>query len=226
MKNQREIRSFVRRNGRITKSQQQALANLTNDYLLTPEGELDLVHLFRRDAEKHLEIGFGDGEALISMAKMHPECDYLGIEVYLAGIGQVLAQIKKYELSNIRLLNGDAVQMLTYHIAANSLDCVYIFFPDPWHKKRHHKRRLIQTAFLDLVAPKLKVDGLMRLATDWEEYAAQMLTTLDTYPSLTNLSSNGQFAPRFTERPITKFERRGQRLEHGVWDLCYQKIDS
>jgi tRNA (guanine-N7-)-methyltransferase len=222
---QREIRSFVRRNGRITKSQQQALETLSLDYVLTckPDEQLDLIQLFGRDAEKHLEIGFGAGEALITMATAHPERDYLGIEVYLAGIGQVLAQIEKYGLTNIRLLNADAVQVLTQHVTVNSLDCAYIFFPDPWHKKRHHKRRLVQTAFLDLLTAKIKSNGLIRLATDWEDYAHQMLSVLDNYDGLVNVSGQGQFAPRFAERPFTKFERRGQRLGHGVWDLLYQK---
>ncbi|WP_353572945.1 tRNA (guanosine(46)-N7)-methyltransferase TrmB [Candidatus Albibeggiatoa sp. nov. BB20] len=223
---QREIRSFVRRNGRITRSQQQALADLSDAYVLTcePDTLLDLDTLFGRVAEKHLEIGFGAGDALVSMAKMHPERDYVGIEVYLAGIGQVLSQIEQYGLTNIRLLNADAVQVLTHHIAPNSLDCVYIFFPDPWHKKRHNKRRLVQTEFLDLITPKIKSEGLMRLATDWEDYAQQMLAVLEVYQGLENITGLGEFASRFEERPLTKFERRGQRLGHGVWDLLYQKV--
>ncbi|MCV6639389.1 tRNA (guanosine(46)-N7)-methyltransferase TrmB [Candidatus Albibeggiatoa sp. nov. NOAA] len=227
LQKQREIRSFVRRNGRITKSQQQALASLSDEYVLTTESDtcFDFDTIFGRDAEKHLEIGFGAGDALVSMAKMHPERDFIGIEVYLAGIGQVLSQIEKHDLTNIRLLNADAVQVLTHHIAPSSLDCTYIFFPDPWHKKRHNKRRLVQTEFLDLIVPKLKAKGLIRLATDWEEYAQQMLDVLETYPSLENQTGQGQFAPRFEERPLTKFERRGQRLGHGVWDLLYQKTE-
>jgi len=222
---QREIRSFVRRNGRITKSQQQALAALSSDYVLScePNTVFDLPRIFEREAEKHLEIGFGTGNALVAMAKNHPERDYIGIEVYLAGIGQVLSQIEKENLTNIRLLNADAVQVITNHIVPSSLDCVYIFFPDPWHKKRHHKRRLIQPEFLDLITPKIKRHGLIRLATDWKNYAQQMLTVLEAYPELNNLTGQGQFADRFEERPLTKFERRGQRLGHGVWDLVYQK---
>ncbi|MEK7991312.1 MAG: tRNA (guanosine(46)-N7)-methyltransferase TrmB [Thiotrichaceae bacterium] len=224
---QRKICSFVRRNGRITKSQQQALDSLSTDYVLScePDTLLDLEPIFGREAEKHLEIGFGAGDALISMAKMHPERDYIGIEVYLAGIGQVLSQIEQYHLTNIRLLNADAVQILTHHIAPNSLDCVYIFFPDPWHKKRHYKRRLIQAEFLNLITHKIKPNSFIRLATDWENYAQQMLKVLDEYEGLNNVSGIQQFAPRFEERPLTKFERRGQRLGHGVWDLFYQKID-
>ncbi len=220
---QRTIRSFVRRNGRITDSQHRAIETL-NQFILPIDKKLDLNTLFQRDAEKHLEIGFGMGDSLAEMAAKHPEHDYLGIEVYQAGVGHLLLQLEKLFLKNIRILSTDAVNVLKEQLEPQSIDVIYIFFPDPWHKKRHHKRRLIQTAFLDLLATVLKKDGKLYIATDWENYAEHILLTLDQHPAFRNQFGKGNFAPRNEERPLTKFEKRGQRLGHGVWDFAYQCV--
>lgn len=218
------IRSFVRR-GRITSGQQQALKNLSASYVIEYQPQLlDLNVIFNRNAEKHVEIGFGMGDALIDMAKRHPENDYLGIDIYRAGIAKVLMQIENHQLTNIRLIAADAVEVLTHCLPVKMLDVVYIFFPDPWHKKRHHKRRLIQTAFVNLLTLKIKQGGYLHLATDWENYAQHMLQILEENSCLKNDVGNNCFAPRLPERPLTKFEQRGQRLGHSVWDLRYRVV--
>lgn len=222
--NLRNIRSFVRRNGRITAAQQRALDTLWTQYVIAPQENLDLNQLFGRDAQKHLEIGFGRGESLLTMAHLHPENDYLGIEVHLPGVGHVLNEAAKLGLTNVRVICVDAVEVLEKYFLDNSLYCVSIFFPDPWHKARHHKRRLIQEPFLALLARRIKPNGYLQLATDWEDYAQQMLQLLEHTTEFVNCVAPGNFAPRCEERPLTKFERRGQRLGHGVWDLCYQRV--
>jgi tRNA (guanine-N7-)-methyltransferase len=222
--NLRNIRSFVRRNGRITAAQQRALDTLWTQYVIVPQENLDLNQLFGRDARKYLEIGFGRGESLLTMAHLHPENDYLGIEVHLPGVGHVLNEAAKLGLTNVRVICVDAVEVIEKYFLDNSLDCVSIFFPDPWHKARHHKRRLIQEPFLALLARRIKSNGYLQLATDWEDYAQQMLQLLEHTTEFVNCVAPGNFAPRCEERPLTKFERRGQRLGHGVWDLCYQRV--
>lgn len=221
--NLRSIRSFVRRNGRITTAQQRALDTWWTQYVVEPKEILDLNQIFGRDAQKHLDIGFGRGESLLAMAHTHPEHDYLGVEVHLPGVGHVLNEAAKLGLSNVRIMCVDAVEVLEKYLSHNSLDCVYIFFPDPWHKARHHKRRLVQAQFLTLLAQRIKSNGYLHLATDWEDYAQQMLQLLENKSEFRNCINPGSFAPRCEERPLTKFERRGQRLGHGVWDLCYQR---
>lgn len=217
---QRTIRSFVRRNGRITDSQHRAIETL-NQFVLPIDKKLDLNEVFGRNAEKHLEIGFGMGDSLAEMAAKHPEHDYLGIEVYQAGVGHLLLQVEKHLLTNIRILSTDAVNVLKEQLQPHSIDVMYIFFPDPWHKKRHHKRRLIQKEFLDLLATVLKKDGKLYIATDWENYAEHILEVVDQHASFINQFGQGNFAHRNEERPLTKFEKRGQRLGHGVWDFAY-----
>lgn len=217
---QRTIRSFVRRNGRITDSQQRAIETL-NQFVLPTDKKLDLNAIFQRNAEKHLEIGFGMGDSLAEMAAKHPEHDYLGIEVYQAGVGHLLLQVEKQFLTNVRILSTDAVNVLKEQLEPQSIDVIYIFFPDPWHKKRHHKRRLIQKEFLDLLATVLKKDGKLYIATDWENYAEHILEVVDQHSAFINQFGKGNFAPRNEERPLTKFEKRGQRLGHGVWDFAY-----
>ena len=227
------IRSFVRRSGRITSSQRQALAKLQQRYALpdcladplAQDERVDLDILFQRQAPRHLEIGFGMGEALLSVAAAHPNKDYLGIEVYPPGVGRVLSEIDKQEINNIRVWATDAVEVLARRLPENSLDAVAIFFPDPWPKKKHHKRRIIQAPFIDLLARCLKPKGRLFLATDWAEYAEQMLSLLDADSHFINQAGKGQFTPRPDERPLTKFERRGQRLGHQIFDLIYYKID-
>jgi len=221
---QTTIRSFVRRSGRITIAQQRALTTLFERYgVENGNNHLDLEVLFGRNAEKHLEIGFGMGDALLEMAATHPERDYLGIDVHRPGIGHVLLQIEKQQLSNVRIICADAVEVLQQRLPSHSLATVYLFFPDPWPKKRHQKRRLIQPAFIELLAKFLKIDGYVYLATDWADYAQQMLQVLEMNPHFVNCAGSGCFAPRPADRPLTKFEQRGQRLGHEVWDLCYQR---
>lgn len=220
----RTIRSFVRREGRFTPAQQRAFELLWPQYGLEAGPEpLDFAALFGRNAPCVLEIGFGNGESLAAMAQAHPERDYLGIEVHRPGVGRLLNLIEQAGLNNVRVLCADAVDVLTRQIPAASLDRVQIFFPDPWHKKRHHKRRLIQPGFVQLLAARLRTDGILHLATDWEEYAQHMLDVLDDSSDFANADPQGGFAPRPDDRPLTKFERRGENLGHGVWDLLYRR---
>jgi len=217
------IPSFVRRKGRISKAQKRALESLWPRYGIELDKILYLEALFGREAEKHLEIGFGRGDALITMAKAHPEHDYIGIDIYRPGIGSLLLQIEAAELTNVRIISADAVELLQKYLPPHCLDAVYLFFPDPWHKQRHHKRRLVQAEFLKLLAQRLKYGAIFHLATDWENYAEQMLVELEAAPDFINSMPDGGFAPRPPERTLTKFEQRGLRLGHGVWDLVYQR---
>jgi len=218
------VRSFVRREGRITEAQKRALAELLPRYGVTPgEAPLDFVALFGRHAPVHLEIGFGNGEALAAMAAAHPQNNYLGIEVHRPGVGMLLRRLEAEGLANVRIACSDARELLEQRIPEGSLSGVYVFFPDPWHKKRHHKRRLVQAAFVALLARKLKPGGLLHLATDWEDYARQMLAVLSTAEGFENTAGQNQFAPRPEARPHTRFERRGQRLGHAVWDLIFRR---
>jgi tRNA (guanine-N7-)-methyltransferase len=221
----RPIRSFVMRAGRMTSGQTRALEELWPrfgvDYSPAP---LSLPSLFGRDAPRTLEIGFGNGEHLARLAAAHPERDYLGIEVHRPGVGHLLMLAGAQQLTNIRVSDHDAVEVLREQIATDSLDEVLVLFPDPWHKKRHHKRRLIQPPFVALLASRLKPGGVLRLATDWEEYALQMLEVLrGASPLLANLSTTGDWMPRPEERAPTRFEKRGARLGHGVWDLAFRR---
>jgi tRNA (guanine-N7-)-methyltransferase len=218
----RKVHSFVRREGRITAGQQRALDEHWDEYGLEfQDHPIDLDKLFGRTAIRNLEIGFGNGEALLSMAGAHPEEDFFGIEVFTAGAGHVINQAVDQGLKNIRVMLADAVEVLNTMIPDETFDQVYIFFPDPWHKKRHHKRRLINDQFVEHLVKKIKKDGNLYLATDWENYAEQMLEVLSRTPALKNQYPD--YAPRNERRPVTKFERRGHRLGHGVWDLHFKK---
>jgi len=217
----RPIRSFVRREGRITGAQQRALDTLWERFGVAADIPLELNALFGREAPRVLEIGFGDGEALVCMAQAHPEIDYLGIEVHRPGVGHLLQRAAALELINLRVLCADAVTVLEQQVPAHCLDRVQIFFPDPWPKKRHHKRRLIQPEFVALLARRLKTGGHLHLATDWADYAEQMLEVLNASADFVNTAT--AFAPRPDSRPLTKFEQRGQRLGHPVWDLVFQR---
>ena len=221
----RPIRSFVMRAGRMTSGQARALTDLWPRFGVeyTP-APLALRALFGREAPRTLEIGFGNGEHLADLAAAHPERDYLGIEVHRPGVGHLLMLAESRGMSNLRVSDHDAVEVLRYQLAAASLDEVLVLFPDPWHKKRHHKRRLIQPAFVDLVASRLKPGGVFRLATDWEEYAHQMLEVLGANAGFCNLSPEGDWVPRPEERAPTRFEKRGERLGHGVWDLAFRRV--
>ena len=216
----RSIQTFVRREGRITASQRQALATLLPHYA-PPSGVLDWAALFGREAPVTLEIGFGNGEALLAMAQAQPERDFIGIEVYRPGIGHLLHELARAELTNVRVIEGDAVAVIRNRVPANSLARIQIFFPDPWPKKRHHKRRLIQPGFVELLTDKLQPSGQLHLATDWEPYALSMHEVLQAAPCLTNLGDASGFAERGM-RPLTKFEQRGAQRGHQVRDLLYE----
>ncbi|MEM1402075.1 MAG: tRNA (guanosine(46)-N7)-methyltransferase TrmB [Pseudomonadota bacterium] len=220
----RRIRSFVLRAGRMTDAQQRAFdegwPQWGIDY--TP-GYLDFDALFGGEGERVLEIGFGMGHSLVEMAAAFPDRHYLGIEVHRPGVGKLLHDLDDRGLENLRVMCHDAVEVLEHCIAPDSLHRVQIYFPDPWHKKRHHKRRLIQPPFVELLVSRLAPGGILHLATDWEPYAEHMLEVLDAFSKLENLAGASSYAQRPEERPITKFEKRGERLGHGVWDLLYQR---
>jgi len=171
-----------------------------------------------------MEVGFGNGASLAEMATNHPENDYLGIEVHRPGIGNLLLQIEKQGLNNIRVSNDDAVEVLEQQIPNASLDAVYLFFPDPWHKKKHHKRRIVQPAFVQRLRRKLKMGGIFHMATDWENYAEHMLRVMSAAAGFDDLAGEGNYIARPEYRPLTKFEQRGHRLGHGVWDLIFKKV--
>ena len=186
------------------------------------ESLLDLDAVFGRSAPKILEIGFGMGDSTATIAAAHPQNDYLGIEVHGPGVGSLLNQIEALGLTNLRVIQHDAVEVLKHMVAPNSLDGVHIFFPDPWHKKRHHKRRLIQPELVALLCEKLKSGGYLHAATDWQEYAAHILAVLTDETRLANTAADYALKPDY--RPLTKFEQRGIRLGHGVWDIVFRKI--
>ncbi|MDH5484267.1 MAG: tRNA (guanosine(46)-N7)-methyltransferase TrmB [Gammaproteobacteria bacterium] len=220
----RTIRSFVKREGRLTSSQQYALDNYWADLGIDySENLIDFETLFGRSAETVLEIGFGNGESLWQMANNHADKNYIGIEVHRPGVGRLLHLVHTSGITNLRLSNHDAIDVLKHQIADQSLDRVQLYFPDPWHKKKHHKRRIVQPDFVHLIAQKLKSGGIFHLATDWENYALQMKDVLNASDEFTNLSSDNTFVVKPEERPTTKFEHRGHRLGHGVWDLLYER---
>jgi len=220
----RKIRSFVRREGRLTRGQQRGLEKIWPQFGIEHDiGALDLDKIFGRTAPRILEIGFGNGASLAQQAQQHPEMDFLGIEVHRPGVGNLLQVIEREGLTNIRLMQEDAVEILREQIPLNSLDKVQLFFPDPWHKKKHHKRRIVQLDFAALLYERLKQGGIFHMATDWQHYAEHMLTTMNTAPGYRNMSESNDYVPRPESRPITKFEKRGHRLGHGVWDLMFAK---
>jgi len=219
----RPIRSFVLRQGRISEAQQRAYEQLKTKYIIeyVPQS-LDLSVVFGRQAPKILEIGFGMGSATAQIAAEHPENDYLGIEVHTPGVGALMRLLDAGNIVNTRIMQHDAVEVLNHMIAPGTLDGIHIYFPDPWPKKRHHKRRLIQPPLVSLLASRLKQDGYLHLATDWQEYAEWMLEVLRGEPQLKNIAED--YAPKPDYRPETKFERRGINLGHGVWDLVFRRI--
>lgn len=224
----RPIRSFVRRAGRLTAGQAQALTTLWPTLGLSPSvGRLlDLNAVFGRDAPKILEIGFGNGDSLAHMAANEPQHDFLGVEVHRPGIGHLMLRTAQLQLRNVRVVPMDAVELLRHHIGANAFSGVQIYFPDPWQKKRHHKRRLIQAPFLSRLARHCRAGAFVHLATDWEDYARHMLDTVNASPHWRNAAADRGFSPRPARRPQTKFERRGQRLGHDVWDLLAIHCDT
>ncbi|AWN75307.1 tRNA (guanosine(46)-N7)-methyltransferase TrmB [Legionella anisa] len=224
---QRKIKSYVLRAGRVSNRQRQGLDFWLKDYELTVDGSpWSLSEEFVRTADTVVEIGFGMGASLLAMAKNNPELNYIGIEVHQAGVGSLAADLHEYQISNVRIVAHDAVEVFRTQLLDNSLAGVQIFFPDPWHKKRHHKRRLIQKEFIQLLAKKIKPGGFIHCATDWQDYAEHILDVLSTEPTLKNTQKEGGYSPRPLSRPLTKFEQRGERLGHGVWDLIFTKLDA
>lgn len=224
MQPHRLIKSFVRREGRMTPGQKSALEKHWAEFGLSIEqGFISFGEVFQNDHPVTLEIGFGMGHSLLALAEKNPECNFIGVEVHRPGVGKLLAQVEELGLKNIRVYQEDAVEVLKQCIPNASLQRVLIFFPDPWHKKKHNKRRLIQATFAELLAQKLKPEGELFLATDWEDYAMHMLDVLNNAPSFKNQSSDNTFITRPEWRPTTKFEIRGQKLGHGVWDLNYKR---
>lgn len=221
----RTIKSYVLRQGRPTSGQVRAIAALWPRYGLEYQGNLrDLNQEFGRSAEKILEIGFGNGEALLAAAISQPDKDYLGIEVHRPGVGRLLLTADQAGISNLRILHHDAIDVLQCEIADASLAEVRLYFPDPWHKVRHHKRRIVQPEFVALIARKLMAGGMFHLATDWAPYARHMLRVLEAEPAFRNRLGVGQFSPRPEWRVATRFQQRGEKLGHEVFDLVYDKL--
>jgi tRNA (guanine-N7-)-methyltransferase len=218
----RPIRSFVLRQGRISEAQQHAYEQLLPRYgIVFAQQPLDLVTTFGREAPRILEIGFGMGGATAHIATVHPENDYLGVEVHTPGVGALMRLLDAQGSKNVRIIQHDAVEVLNHMIAPDTLDGIHIYFPDPWPKKRHHKRRLIQSPLASLLASRLRPGGYVHLATDWQEYAEWILEVLRGEPLLENTVAD--YAPKPEYRPETKFERRGLNLGHGVWDLVFRR---
>jgi tRNA (guanine-N7-)-methyltransferase len=225
MQTQRQIRSFVLRAGRMTPGQERALKELWPTYGLDlGDDPMDLEAIFGRRAPRCLEIGFGVGEVIGSLAETHPDIDYVGIEVHRPGVGRLLLRAERAGTRNLRVICHDAVEVLKHGLQNDSFDEILVFFPDPWHKKRHHKRRLIEPSFVASAAAKLRPGGVLRLATDWRDYAEHMLSVCNADPDLASLSTDRTYVARPDFRPPTRFETRGRRLGHGVWDLAYAKL--
>ena len=221
----RPVRSFVLRQGRLTKSQALALEHNWPVYgIEQAESKLEFEALFGNDFPVTLEIGFGNGVSLAEMAEQSPEINFLGVEVHRPGVGRLLHLIKEKELTNVRVMADDAVEIIRNRIPKKSLDRVQLFFPDPWHKKRHNKRRIVQASFIALIASKLKAGGIFHLATDWEPYAEHMAELMLASAQFKSISE-GAYSLKPEERPTTKFEKRGLKLGHGVWDLIFEKIE-
>lgn len=222
----RRIRSFVKREGRLTTGQARAIKELFPLYGLDLQDQnINFDDVFNRIAPRILEIGFGNGTSLSEIAKNNPESDYIGIEVHRPGVGTLLTQIEMLELTNLRVMNADAIDVLNKMIDNDSLDTVFLFFADPWHKTKHYKRRIVQEGFVQLLRQKLKVGGVFHMATDWEDYAKHMMRVMNATKGYENTAGQNQYLPRPDYRPLTKFEQRGQRLGHGVWDLIFKKVN-
>ncbi|MBI3560989.1 MAG: tRNA (guanosine(46)-N7)-methyltransferase TrmB [Gammaproteobacteria bacterium] len=221
---QQGIRTFVRRQGRISAAYRAALIELAPHYTIPcTGGQLDLDKVFARQAPRILEIGFGNGAALYEMARQQPDHDFLGVEVHSPGIANVFVNARRLGLTNLRVICADIHTVLQQMIPAESFEAVWIFFPDPWPKQRHHKRRLIQPVFIELVVNKLCRGGILHLATDWQDYASQMLKVIASQPRLVNRAGPEQYSARPRYRPLTKYELRGVRQGHVVRDLIFEK---
>ena len=219
------MRSFVLRGGRLTEGQKRALDEFWPRFGIEKgESLLDFETLFGNDAPVIMEIGFGNGDATWQMAQAHPAENFLGVEVHQPGVGRLLLQMEQHGIANIRIANDDAVEFLRERVPEESLDGVRIYFPDPWPKKRHHKRRLIQSSLIELLASRMRPGALLHLATDWEPYAEHMLEVMRLSDGFVNLSPSGDFCDQPEWRPETKYERRGERLGHQVRDLLFKRI--
>lgn len=218
----RPIRSFVLRQGHLSKAQARAINELMPVYGIPYQAHpLDYPQVFVNAAPTIVEIGFGMGTATAQIAAQNPQNNYIGVEVHTPGVGSLLNLIEEQQLTNVRIIQHDAVEVFKHTFAPDSLDGVHVFFPDPWHKARHHKRRLIKPDFVALLVSRLKEGGYLHIATDWENYAEQILSVLSANPQLKNTAEN--YAPRPAYRPLTKFEQRGLNLGHGVWDVIFTK---
>lgn len=221
----RKVRSFVKREGRLTKGQERALNDHWADMGLNhSDGLINPKTLFGNENPVTLEIGFGMGKSLVQMAKAAPELNFIGIEVHKPGVGACISLAVEEEVTNLKVYEHDAIEILADCIANDSLHTVQLFFPDPWHKKKHHKRRIVSAEFVQTIRQKLKVGGVFHMATDWENYAECMLEDMQSAQGYNNLSETSDYVPRPDSRPLTKFENRGQRLGHGVWDIQFSKV--
>lgn len=222
----RGVRSFVLRQGRMTEGQKRAYDQLWPKYGLSREdGMIDPREVFGRDNMLNLEIGFGMGRSLADMAEAAPDQDFIGVEVHLPGVGALLKEVDERGLENVRIYSIDANDVIDLCLPEACLDRVMVFFPDPWPKKKHHKRRLVQPEFVQRIRHKLRVGGILHLATDWESYAEHMLEVMDESEGFANIQEQGGYSPRPADRPITKFEKRGENLGHGVWDLLFYRTN-
>lgn len=218
------IRSFALRQGRATIGQQRAIDILWDDYCLDPTKTYDYAQSFDQDAPLIIEIGFGNGSSLAAMAEANPNLNYLGIEVHRPGIAHLMLLLEERGIKNVKIYHHDAIEILEQKIPDQSVTGIHLFFPDPWQKRRHHKRRIVRPSFIDLLNKKLVSNGYFHAATDWQHYANDMLKTLSENDRLINTSVDNKYCERPEYRPLTKFESRGVRLGHGVWDLIFKKV--
>ena len=216
--------SFIRRQGRATAGQAHVLETKWDDYCLDPEKKYDYSQVFGREAPLIVEIGFGNGSSLADMAEANPDLNYLGIEVHRPGVGHLMLLLEQKGLTNVRIYHHDAIEILEQKIPDNSLAGIHLFFPDPWHKRKHHKRRIVRPSFVKLIAQKIKPEGYFHAATDWQHYAVHILKILAVAEHFVNTSASQDYCTRPDYRPLTKFEQRGLRLGHGVWDLIFKRL--
>ncbi|KMT65149.1 tRNA (guanosine(46)-N7)-methyltransferase TrmB [Catenovulum maritimum] len=221
----RKVKSFVLRQGRLTNAQETAIKDHWSEYGLEYKNEkFNWSEIFGNDNPIVFEIGFGMGGSLIKMAQAEPNKNFVGMEVHLPGVGACIKDAAELKVPNLKVINHDAVEVLNHCVPDNSLEKLQLFFPDPWHKKRHHKRRIVQPEFAQLIRTKLSLGGVFHMATDWENYAEHMLEVMSNEAGYKNQSETQDYIPRPEFRPLTKFEERGHRLGHGVWDLIFEKI--
>jgi len=222
----RKIRSFVKREGRMTPGQTLAYETMMPIYGFDYQKQtLDFSALFGNDGPVSVEIGFGMGTSLVEQAQCHPECNYIGIEVHRPGVGSLLVKMKEAGITNIRVISHDAVEVLSEMLPDDSIELLQLFFPDPWHKRKHHKRRIVNPDFVQLLHHKVKTSGHFHMATDWQNYAQHMLKVMQAAEGWKNCSASNDYIPKPENRPVTKFQKRGEGLGHGVWDLMFSRIE-